>query len=552
MITSTTFPVESSNIAPGFQARIEQGNEIDPEIQRLRMKNPLWSIYAPEWDLYLAAYEGGPEFACARNIFKHQRENPDDFSDRTRRVHYFNYCEPLTDFFTNFIFTETIQRDGGSNADFYGTFIADVNKKGDNITDYMKMVSDDMQIFGMSYTLVDTPAEVAADGDVLTQQDIDDLGLRPYWVLIKPDEITDWDTDDFERVTYGKRIQMTTDRSTESIRSVEKYTEWYPDRTVITLVDATSYSQPNIISKNTYPNALGMIPLVCVRYKRSKRYPYMGNSFLRDFAYNNREVMNYTSLLQEFLYRQCFNILAKESDTSLPMRDQEDNITGTSNVLEFPKGAQAPSYISPPIAPATFIQSERERIISEMYKRASQDTMNELFNGEKSSGFSQSQSFSKTVPFIATRADTLEKAEVALMTLTMKLIGEVWDGKIKYKDRYELTNITDAIAQLTMIFKDLQMPSETFVKEEFKRLIQELDGKLTPETMAKVLKEIDDMDYTDWQETMKLSLIANAGQAPANAAAPNPTGAQQKPKPKPNKPTTTAEANAESSKRKKA
>lgn len=542
MYTVSTFPLESSNIAPGFQSKVEDSGYVNPEIIRLRTKNPLWNIYAPEWQMYLEAYEGGPDFACARNLFKHQRENPDDFSDRANRVHYFNYCEPLVDFFTNFIFTETIQRDGGTNAEWYSTFTSDVNKKGDSVTDYMKMVSDDMQIFGMSFTLVDTPRTPEAHDTILTQQDVEDLGLRPYWVLIKPDEITDWDTDDFDNIVYGKRLQNTTDRSSGDTRSIEKYTEWYLDRTVVTLVDVSSSHQPQIISTTSIPNPLGSIPLVCTRYKRSKRHPYMGNSFLRDFAYNNREVMNYTSLLQEFLYRQCFNILAKEADTSMPMRDQEDNITGTSNVLEFPKGAEVPSYISPPIAPATFIQSERERIVNEMYKRASQDTLNELFNGEGKSGFSQAQSFSKTVPFIATRADTLEKSELCLMTLTMKLVGKTWDGKIKYKDRYELTNITDAISQLTMIFKDLQLPSETFVKEEFKRLIAELDGKLTPEMMAKIMQEIDGMDFADWQETMKLSLISNAGQPPASAA---PGGTAPKKKPKPNKPTTTAESASE-------
>src|SRR5437588_853784 len=115
----------------------------------------------------------------------------------------------------------------------------------------MKMVSDDMQIFGMSYTLVDTPQQPYADGTVVTQQDVEDLDLTPYWVLIKPDEITDWDTDNFERVTYGKRLQMTTDRSSGSPRAVEKYTEWYPDHTTITLVDAESYAQPQIISQDS-------------------------------------------------------------------------------------------------------------------------------------------------------------------------------------------------------------------------------------------------------------------------------------------------------------
>jgi len=236
----------------------------------------------------------------------------------------------------------------------------------------------------------------------------------------------------------------------------------------------------------------------------------MGNSFLRDFARSARRILNLTSLLDEFLYRQCFNILAKEVDTSIPLRDQEDGSVGTSNVLEYPKGASAPAYLSPPVEPAKFIQEERQRLANEMFKRAAQDFLNELFNGEKSSGFSQAQSFAKTVPHIAHRADILEKTENALMTLTCKIVGKEWDGKVRYKDRYEITNITDAMTQLLMVFRDLQMPSETFVKEELKRLARELDGKLPQDVMAKILKEIEDMDFAKWQETQKEALVGKS------------------------------------------
>jgi hypothetical protein len=545
---SYTFPAESSNIAPGFQAKVEENGVENEEIVRLRAKHELWKVYAPEWELYLAAYEGGPDFANGKNLFKHQRENPDDFADRAQRVHYFNYCEPLVDFFTNFIFTETIQRDGGNNQAFYQQFCGDVNKKGDNITDYMKLVSDDMQIFGMSFTLIDTPSlpiEEGSDGTqaIVTKQMEEDLGIRPYWVLIKPEEIIDWSLDEFEKLEYAKRCQCITKHVGGYARSYEKYTEWFPDHIDVTWVDVTDRAKPSIDRTIPYKNPLGEIPIVCVRYKRSKRFPYMGNSFLRDFAYNNREVMNYTSLLQEFLYRQAFNILAKEVDTSIPLRDQEDGNIGQSNVLEYPKGAEAPTYISPPVAPAEFIASERQRIVVEMFKRAAQDMLNELFNGEKSSGFSQAQSFSKTVPFIASRADTLEKAENAFMAYTMKLMRKTWDGKVKYKDRYELTNIQDSLTQLLQVFRDLYMPSETFVKEELKRLVHELDGKIPDDKLQKILSEIEGMDFKGWQEVQKLALVGNSGQSPgaqqkpkstgtmAEAAAEAKTGASTKPKP---------------------
>lgn len=524
---AVTFPIGLGNIAPGFQRQVEDSEQVDKEVTRLREQNPLFTLYGPEWDLYLSAYEGGPDFCKAENLFKHLRENEDDYTDRVNRLHYLNYCEPLVDFFTNFIFTETIARDGGTNTDFYTDFINNVNRKGDNVVDFMKMVSDDTQIFGMSYVLVDTPRIPHLNGEVqvLSQAQAEEQGIKPYWVLIKPNEVIDWVTDEFEVLEYLKRCQPIAKNVGGTTRQYEKYTEWYPDHIVVSMVDVTNSRKPTLVDQENFPNTLNMIPVEVIRHKRSKRYRYMGNSFLRDFAYNNREVMNLTSLLQEFLYRQAFNILAKETEGGIPFRDQSDGSIGTANVLEYPKGATAPAYITPPADPAQFISEERQRLINEMFKRASQDMMNELFNGEKSSGFSQAQSFSKTVPFIASRADTLEKAENALMVLTLRLMGQTWDGTVKYKDRYELTNITDAITQLTSVFRDLMMPSPTFVKTELWKLVQELDGKIPPDDMLKIKKEIEAMDFEEWQQNQLDALVGKGGgTSPAEQQTSKSTG----------------------------
>lgn len=475
------------------------------EVKRLRAKNPLWIEYAEKWNFYLSAYQGGDEFACRENLFKHTRETDEDFNDRVKRLHNLNYCEPLVDFFTNFIFSESIDRNGGTNTSWYMDFTKDVNKHGSDIDKFMRDVCDDMQIFGMVYVLVDSP--VLPEGKVLTKQTEQDLKIRPYWVLIHPDEITDWDTDDFGNIVYAKRRQILRRIVAGKPREIERYTEFYPDRFIISELDVTSKRNVIYLGSKPIPNTLGEVPLRVARYKTSKRDQHMGLSFLRDFAYNNREIINMTSLLQEFLYRQAFNILAKEVDTYAPEKDEGE--VGTANVIEVPKNAKMPQYISPPADPAKFIQEERTRIKNEMFMRAAQDTLNELFNGEKKSGFSQAQSFSKTVPFISSRADTLESLEVSLMELTMKKVGKSWNGKVKYKDRYELTNLTDALTQLMMIIKDLQIPSETFVKEELKRMVREYDGKLPADTLHKIMTEIDDMDFSKWSSVQKKALVGN-------------------------------------------
>lgn len=496
------------------------GSDDSDLLKELRSTHPTYKEYAPRWQFYLSAYEGGKDFTQnADNLFKHFRENGEDFAERLKRVHYMNYCEVMVDYYTNFIFSEPIDRNGGKNSDFFLTFTKDVNKKGDNIDSFMRLVSEDSQVFGMSYILVDAPRKET----LLSQQQEQEQGIRPYWVLIKPEEVIHWSVDEFDQFEYLKRKQLTERFLGGRLRFIERYTEYTKEEIRITEVDVTDPSKPEIFPPISQLNELGKIPIEVARWKRSKIHPHMGKSFLTDFADNNREIYNLTSLLQEFLYRQAFNILVMETDGSYGEAEQSEDILSTNNVLQFPKGGTAPSYIYPPAEPAKFIQDERGRIKNEMFARAAQDTINEMFNGEKSSGFSQAQSFSKTVPYISARADMLESVENRLMALTMEMAGKEWDGKVKYKDRYELTNLNDALTQLQILVRDLALPSETFVKEELKRMVREYDGKLPKETLAKIEKEIEGMTFKSWQETQKQALVGR-GSSPGEQQKPKGTG----------------------------
>lgn len=476
----------------------------EDELKRLRSANPIYEELRPEWELYLAAYTGGPKMITPENLFRHVRENQEDYLDRTKRIDYWNYCGPIVDYYTNFLFSEMIQRDGGSDAEFYQRFKSNVDKRGSDVDTYMRGVSTDSKIYGYVFIQVDMPSLPPDRRQILSKADELALGLEPYWILIRPDEILDWVVDDFDNLLYFKRVQRSRVLKDGQIVLLEKYTEFTADTVKVTLVNVTDKKNNTVDSATTVANPWGFIPLVIHRFKHSKHYPYIGESMLIDFAYNNRSVMNYTSLIQEFNYRQCFNVLTKEADPAyIPVKDQNDGDWGSSNIIEYPKGAAAPNYISPPADPAEFLQSERSKCVAEMYRRAQQDTMNELANGEKASGYSQTQSFSKTVPFISNQADMLERTETRLMEITMKMKGGEWKGAIKYKDSYTVTNIFDALQQLTIVFKDLAFPSETFIKEELKRIVLELDGKINPDRLRQIMDEIDNMDVTKWKDTVQ-------------------------------------------------
>jgi hypothetical protein len=540
-----------------YLSTVSLKDEVKQELQRLLSTHTLYDLYATEWDFNLSAYEGGRDFINETNLHKHPREHAEDYQARLKRAHYHNYCERLVDFFTEFIFAETIDRNGGNQAAFFDEFIKDVNKKGENIESFGKQVCSDFQIFGMVYVLVDAPPK----DPTVVQTKLDEklAGLRPYWVLIRPTEILDWATDEFDKFQYIKRIQPLEVFQGNVKRKLVRFTEWLPEVIQVTDVDITDEKNPKIIKAAPITNELKAIPIEVARYKRSKRNKFMGNAFLRDLALNNLDVFNITSLEQEFLYKQCFNVLAMEKDANLTIGESTDGEWGVSNVIYFPQGGKPPQYITPSAEPAKYMMENRVNCVNEMYKRAAQDMVNELFNGHKSSGYSKAMSFSTTIPQIASRAETLENLEIRLMQWTMKYMNQEWDGKIKYKDRYEVTNVTDAIAQLTMLFKDCQMPSETFVKEELKRLIHEYDGKLPSEVLDKIHKEIDAMDYEEWTDTQKLAYVGRAAMAPEaelafgqpqSAAGGNTTRNQPPKASTPTRPTSsTSEVQAESQKK---
>jgi len=375
---------------------------------------------------------------------------------------------------------------------------------------------------------------------------------------MKPQEVLDWVVDEFDKYSYLKRVQtnIEVDASTMKATHVEKYTEWTPTSIKVSLVDVTDPGKPKLLGSDLLNNELGCVPVECARFKPSKVEKYFGESFLRDLAFISREIMNLTSLLQEFLYRQCFNLLAMEDDDTVEEAEQLQGEVGTANLLKYPKGAHVPSYVTPPVAPATFLQSEREANINAMYRIAAQDTVNELFNGGKASGFSKSQSFQRTVPKIATRADSLEDLETRLMKLTTTFAGKGdWKGTVKYKDHYEVTNLADSLSQMSTLFKDLQIQSKTFAQTQLKRMVSEFDGKLTSEDLAKVNSEIDAIDWDEWFDIQKLAYIGRAASSPDAAlgfglepGAGSPGGAPPVPgKDSPTAPSTAQRPSASSS-----
>lgn len=517
----TTAVAVATGFQEGYSSEKARESAEKEEIKRLRSKHPDYQHLEGRWNFYLRSYEGGPDYVSEETLFKHQREHAEDFADRLKRASYANFCQPLVDFVPDFIFSQDIDRDPGSLRPQFEDFKHNVDRAGTSLNNFMKQVSQHARIFGMCYIQVDKPKlPEQYNPDELSVLEAQKLGLDvPYLVSVNPIEVLDWRTDDKGNFIYLKRVQylsLADSMDDFSVRSVERYTEWSPTKWRISDVDVSDEDKPRVSNRDEGPNAWKVVPFIPHFHRRSKFNKDIGVSFLQDIAYQNRSVFNNTSLIDEFLYRQCFNILAMERDTTLPTANNVEGNAGTSNVLEVPRDAKhMPEYIAPPVDPAEFIQSERENSIKEMYRQAAQDIMHELF---ARSGDAVEKGFNRTIPVIAEQADQLQQTELHIFSLWAKMMKKEWTGKIAYRDDYSITNLLDMLVQLTTIFNGIRIMSPTFVREEWKRIVREFDGKLQPEIFEKIISEINKVSDEDIVEMLKSPKNAKTGQGTASAA----------------------------------
>lgn len=506
----------------------EMSDRDQKEIERLRSEHPDYTAKKEQWEFYLLSYEGGPDYVSEKTLFKHQREHQADYQDRKDRAYYTNYCQALVDFVPEFIYSQGVQRQAPKDLQpIFDNFKKDVDRSGSALDPFMESVAEEARIFGHAWVGVDLPQRpVDTAGEELSLAKAEQLGLTvPYFYHVRPLEVLDWITDQFGNYLYLKRKEIYWEKAGRRLgfRKIERYTEWYQDQVVISKIDISDTEKEKLLPKEKSANVWGILPFVQFFYKRSKFNKDLGVSFLTDIAYQNRAVFNQTSYLEEFLARQCFNMLVMETNTSVPTRDRADGRIGTSNVLWVPKDAKhLPQYIAPASDPAAFIQDERANVVREMYRQAAQDIMQEIFGGSVPSADAQKQAFSRTIPMIAKQADLMQSAEYTLWSIWATLQNKKWDngkeaGVIAYRDDYGITNLQDLLLQLSTIFNNLKVLPPTFIRAEWKRIIQEFDGKLTPEDMAKAFKEIDALSDDELVEGYKMADIKATNGVPSTA-----------------------------------
>jgi len=426
-------------------------------------------------ELYLRSYECGATYLAGGYLFPHQRETPADYKYRKKRAVPPGFAKAVINTYKSLISRTKPSRTW--SGDEFGEFLEDVDKRGTNISNFMlENAFPISQATGMTWILVDQPVvpdltDSTGETRKLTEADRIALGIRPYLIEYDGTQIINWQFDGF-----GK-LEWVTVRT--GIKKNTTYKVW--DRW-----DWTTYDADGTKIDTGFHN-LGEVPFVILYNDRSVFDRNIGLSAISNIAYLNREIFNLVSLLQEFMYKQCFNFLAL--DKSL-LTEEGIAVLGSSNAIPVPPGGFAPMYVSPPSAPAQFLMDQIKDDINRIYQEAGLVDQSAQQVAQAQSGIARAFVFHNTNTLLGKKARNLEEAEMGIAHLYELYTGQNVKYTVDYADNFD---IKDATAELDEVVKflSLRINSSELKRFRAKQMVDRLMPQLTEEQRDAVDKQID-------------------------------------------------------------
>ncbi len=445
--------------------------------------HPIFDMWIDEWDFLINAFEGGQNFLRENYLFRHERESGEGYAGRKRRAYYLNYIKLVINLWISHMKKALPNRDDVMGNDEFSDFSKNIDLKNHDIDEFwVGRIFPLVEAIGMVHVVLSDyiPDGVNSD-NIITMQDQKDVGIRDRLIVKLPQRMINWKLQSdgtYDWVMFENQYIKQDDWKSEPVEII--------DYTVLTKNEEILVDDANKEQKRTKHN-LGFVPVVTIKGRESEQYEGLGIAGMYDVAIINREVYNISSLIQEFLYKQCFNFLAGPEEL---ISDEEGKIKlGANGILPI-IGDIKPFYVSPPIDPAQFLQTERDKLIQEMYRHSILRDKS-IEKNDPASGISKAYDTDETGQHLSEKVMNIEDAENVIVKMYYKKHGITLDEKerhVRYPRNYDIKSINDELFEITEIFK-LNF-SETFNQEKAIILVKKLLSHADEATIAKIIKEI--------------------------------------------------------------
>lgn len=442
----------------------------------LTHKHKLYENNIDRWEYYYNSYFGGQDYQRSGYLRKYLAEENDGFNEYAKRLATTpldNHCRSVIDTYTSFIWRETPQREFGSlaNNPALELFLKDADLEGRSYDAVMREATTLANVYGHVLLMLDKPASEAA---TLAQELAE--GIRPYLVVITPENIVDWE---WERKSNGRyEITMLKLKEFED-EDVTVYRIWEREQVSVYEVDENA-GEMKLLEQ--YPNQMGHIPATFLYGQRSYDRG-IGISQIADIADVQKAIYNELSELEQ--------VIRISNHPTLVMTEGVDASAGAGAVIVIEDTDIDPSlkpYMLQPSSQSigSILQSIETKI--GMIDRMANLSSMRSTSRATASGVSLKIERELLNVKLAQIADNLEICEEQLLSHFGHFYGVEYDGVIDYPDNFDMT---DTYTELDFLLKASAAPVssaqyKTEIAKQIARIVVEDE-----EQMDIIIREIE-------------------------------------------------------------
>ena len=446
--------------------------------EELEHKHKLYENNIHRWEYYYNSYYGGQDYQKSGYLRKYLGEENDGFNEYAKRLASTpldNHCRSVVDTYSSFIWRNTPQREFGVLADnpALELFLKDADLEGRSFDAVMREATTLANIYGHVLLMLDKPS---SDANTLAEELAE--GIRPYLVVITPDNIVDWE---WERQRNG--------RYTVSMLKIKEYEDdetciyrvWENDRVTVYEVNEDA-GEAKVVEQ--YENTMGHIPASFLYGQRSHERG-IGISHIADIADIQKSIYNELSELEQ--------VIRISNHPTLVMTEGVDASAGAGSVIVIEDTdidpALRPYMLQPSSKSIGSILQSIETKVGMIDRMANLSSMRSTSKAT-ASGVSLKIERELLNVKLANIADNLEICEEQLFHHFLHFYDSEghFDGVIDYPDNFDMT---DTYTELDFLLKASAAPVssaqyKTEVAKQIARIVVEDE-----EQMDAIVKEIE-------------------------------------------------------------
>jgi len=261
-------------------------------------------------------------------LFRHNREKSWEYENRRKRAHYHNFVKTTVNALVSHATKKAANREGPEELKAFWDGVD--YRRQHKIDNWMTSGLRWAQVTGIVWACVDVDSDGEHDG-------------KPYVYWVSPLDVFDWALDDDGELLWLKQFEYTDARRESWRDKVEpKYRVriWHRDHVETWETDRNGQHEQRVGEK---AHGAGRVPFEPLYSSRDEDMPFPeGVPLVGDLCKAANSVFNYTSLLNDILYKGTFSWLA------IPDPNIDTIQVGTNTAFGYnPLTGGKPEYVSP-------------------------------------------------------------------------------------------------------------------------------------------------------------------------------------------------------------